>query len=58
MKKKNTYPQQFKMQPCQFFYVLRHDVINIDSSHGNYIFGISNTKFQFLWFKKSKQKIV
>ena len=46
------------MQPCQFFYVLRHGVVNIDSSHGNYIFGISNTKFQFLWFKKPKQKIV
>ena len=55
-KNNNIYPQQFEMQPCQFFFVLRHGVIDIGSSHGSYISGIWNTKFQFLWFKETNKQ--
>ena len=54
MKKTNIYPQQFEMQPCQFFCVLRHGVLDIGSSHGSYIFGIQN--FGFCGLKNPNKK--
>ena len=47
MKNTNKYPQQFEIQPFQFFGVLRLCVTDLGSSHDSYIFGICNTKCQF-----------
>ena len=46
------------LAPSQFFYLLIYGVIDIGSSSGSYIFGICNTKFQFLRLNTQNKKYV